>query len=118
MITGFIVGLWLILLGKTVVLILRLDDPPSLLFYSEMLKPTWQSQFNLDLLFLIFIFSAWIFFRSSSKTAGLFWGLINIYLGGLFTLAYIAWTMSVTKGDMICFFMGRSSEAHLEKKVR
>lgn len=87
---GLLVVLWIILMAKTIFALVGSGANATQNYYSGMMTNTWQGQFNLDLFFLTIVFSAWMVYRDASKTRGAVFGLLNIYLGGIFTLAYLA----------------------------
>lgn len=87
---GLLVLLWILLMAKTILVFLGSGANATHTYYSGMMQNTWQGQFNLDLFFLTIVFSTWMVYRDASKIRGTVFGLLNIYLGGIFTLAYLA----------------------------
>ena len=96
---GLLIVLWIILMTKTIFAAIASDGSVTLLYYSEMMKNSWQGQFNLDLFCLTIVCSVWMLHRDSSKIRGSIFALLNIYLGGVFTLAYLAIANFRSKGD-------------------
>jgi len=39
-------------------------------FFSDIAKPTWRAQFNIDYLIQLFLFAAWVMWRETSRLAG------------------------------------------------
>ena len=119
---GLIVVLWIVLVVKTILAVYAVDESPTMLFYSGIMKNDWQAQFNLDLLCLTIVFAIWIFYRDTSKIRGSIFAALNVYLGGIFTLAYMAVALYRSNNDLHIFLNGKKSRiqhtSHIDKTLK
>ena len=104
---GLTIALWIVLVAKTIYVASALDVSPTVLYYSGMMKTNWQGQFNLDLWCLTIVFAIWIIYRDTSKVRGSIFALLNICLGGIFTLAYMAVALYRSNNDLQVFLNGK-----------
>ena len=91
--------LWALLLIKSILAMQSHDLSPTAHYYGEMLRNTWQGQFNFDLWIHTVVLACWIFFRENSKVVGVICGLATIYFGALFSLLYLILAFIRAKSD-------------------
>ena len=91
--------LWALLLVKSILAMQSHDLSPTAHYYGEMIKNTWQGQFNFDLWIHTLILACWMFYREHSKVVGTICGLATIYFGALFSLLYLILVFIRAKND-------------------
>ncbi len=68
---------------------------------------SWRAQFNTDFGFHLLLIAAWMIFRAKTLASGLLCGFLAIFMGGVFTFAYLAVVTYRAKGNMALVLTGR-----------
>ncbi len=97
--TALLFILWAMLLFKSILAMQSHDLSPTAHYYGEMIKNTWQGQFNFDLWIHTVLLAGWIFYRENSKVVGVICGLATIYFGALFSLLYLIFVFIRAESD-------------------
>lgn len=100
---------WAALLIVTVQAVNALGaDGAGQTFFGDLSHP-WRAQFNTDFGLHLLLVAAWMVWRSKSLPVGLLCGLLAIFMGGLFTLAYLLVASIRAQGDMRKVLLGHRS---------
>lgn len=76
------------------------------IFFGDMSHP-WRAQFNVDFGFHLLIMACWMIYRARNLPLGILWGILSIFLGGMFSFAYLLIATFRANGDMRILLLGR-----------
>jgi hypothetical protein len=75
-------------------------------YFGDLLKLDWRSQFNTDLLIALFLFLIWVIWREGFTVKGFLFGLMFTSLGFMFGCPYILYATYKAKGDPKTLLLG------------
>lgn len=102
----FLATLWLVLLGYTAVVVANHGMGLLPIFFGDMLTMAWPGQFNLDFLFMLSLSALWVCWRHRFSAAGLVLGLLALFGGAGFLLAYLFVQSLLCRGDPKALLLG------------
>ncbi len=98
---------WLVLLVVTIRAISEMSTGAAgAVFIGDFVHP-WRAQFNTDFVVHLLLVAAWMIYRARSWAAGLICAALAVFVGGVFTLAYVLVISILAKGDMRTVMLGR-----------
>lgn len=80
------------------------------IFFGDILRLNWRSQFNVDFLIHLLLFATWISWREGFTPKGHVFGFLGIFMGGMFGFPYILVALYRAKGNPKQFFLGIHAE--------
>ena len=84
-------------------------------YFGDILKLDWRSQFNTDFLIHLFLLATWVSWREGFTSKGYVFGFLSIFLGGMFGFPYILVATYKAKGDLREILLGVHSLKYTEK---
>lgn len=75
-------------------------------YYSDLLKLDWRSQFSTDLLIYLSLMTIWIIWREGFTPRGLLFGCLSMTLGSLFAGPYLLVATYQANGDPKVLLLG------------
>ena len=76
------------------------------IYFSDLLKLDWRSQFNTDLLIYISLMTIWVTWREGFTPRGFLFGFLNFFGGALFACPYLLFSTYKAKGDLKSLLLG------------
>ena len=98
--------LWLALLAYTGIVVSHHGLNLLPVFFGDMAKFAWPGQFNLDFMLMLFVSASWTMWRGRFRPSAVALGVAAFFLGASFLLPYLAWLISLHKGDMSAVLLG------------
>lgn len=105
---GFLIMLWLVLVGYTALVIERHGLGLLPIFFGDMATLTWPGQFNVDFLMMLCLSALWVSWRHGHSAPGLALGLLALFGGALFLTTYLLVISLQTGGDTRAMLLGPS----------
>ncbi len=68
-------------------------------YFGDILGFDWRSQFNIDFLIHLILLAIWISWREGFSSKGIFFGLLSIFMGGMFGFPYLLYAIYKANGD-------------------
>jgi uncharacterized protein DUF1475 len=103
---GVLVIAWALLAFITWRAITLLGSDGSYIFLDDFTQP-WRAQFYTDFIIHVMLVASWVWWRESSKVAGVLWALACIGGGALVTLLYVFITTYRVDGDARKLLLGK-----------
>ena len=103
---SFLVAVFLIIAGYTLVVIANHGLNLLPVFFGDMAKMQWPGQFNLDFMCMLLLAGLWVSWRHQFSVAGVVLGLVAVFGGALFLSAYLLIESFRTKGDIRRLLLG------------
>lgn len=103
---SFLVAVFLIIAGYTLVVIANHGLNLLPVFFGDMAKMQWPGQFNLDFMCMLLLAGLWVSWRHRFSVAGVVLGLVAVFGGALFLSAYLLIESFRTKGDIRRLLLG------------
>lgn len=97
---------WVLIMSVTLYAIYQVGINWPAIYFGDLVGHPWRSQFNTDFLIYLLLTSTWMYWREASKTRGLFYGFLNIFLGGMFGFMYLLLATYKTKGNISAILLG------------
>jgi hypothetical protein len=85
----FLVSVFLIIAGYTLVVIANHGLNLLPVFFGDMAKMQWPGQFNLDFMCMLLLAGLWASWRHQFSVAGVVLGLVAVFGGALLLRAYL-----------------------------
>jgi len=80
-------------------------------YFGDLVRMDWRSQFNADFLIHLFLLATWISWREGFTAKGFLYGFLSIFLGGMFGFPYLLVATYKAQGDPRRILLGvRSSQ--------
>jgi len=102
----YLLASWLLIIGITVYAVYSLGINWPQYFFGDILTHAWRMQFNVDFVIHLVLFCFWVIWREESRTTGIICALL-FFLGGLFSLIYMAVRFHQADGSIRKFLLGR-----------
>ena len=102
----FLAVTWLTLMGYTAVVISHHGLGLLPIFFGDMAAMTWPGQFNLDFMLMLSRSALWVSWRHQFSAGGLALGMLALFGGASFLMAYLFILSIQTKGDMKGVLLG------------
>jgi len=80
------------------------------IFFGDLLYLDWRSQFNTDFLIHLLLLATWISWREGFTAKGYIFGLLSIFMGGMFGFPYFLHATYKANGDPKVILLGIHSE--------
>ena len=77
------------------------------IYFGDLLKFGWRSQFNTDFLIHLVLLATWIAWREKFSAKGYLYAFLSIFMGGLFSFPYLAYAIHKAQGDPHLVFRGQ-----------
>lgn len=103
---GFLVAVFLVIAGYTLVVIANHGLNLLPVFFGDMAKMQWPGQFNLDFMCMLMLSGLWVSWRHQFSVAGVALGVIAVFGGSLFLSAYLLVESFRVKGDGQALLLG------------
>lgn len=103
---SFLVTVFLIIAGYTLVVIANHGLNLLPVFFSDMAKMQGPGRFNLDFMCMLLLAGLWVSWRHRFSVAGVVLGLVAVFGGALFLSAYLLIESFRTKGDIRRLLLG------------
>ena len=97
---------WLLLVGITIYAIATLGVNFMQYYIGDMLTHGWRMQFNVDLAIHFILFAFWVLWREGVNKTGIICTAL-VFLGGLFTCAYLLYRFHQANGSIKHLLLGR-----------
>ena len=68
-------------------------------FFGDILSIDWRSQFNIDFLIHLILFATWISWREGFSNKGIVFGILSIFMGGMFGFPYVLYAIYKANGN-------------------
>lgn len=86
-------------------------------YYNDLLKLDWRSQFSTDLLIYLSLMTIWVVWREGLTPRGVLFGFLSMTLGSMFAGPYLLLATYQANGDPKTLLLGtRSGESSSEAK--
>lgn len=102
----FLVLIFITLAGYTSVVISNYGMGLLPIFFGDMAKMQWPGQFNLDFMFMLSLSGLWVAWRHQFSAIGIILGIIAVFGGALFLIAYLFIESFRVQGDMKALMLG------------
>lgn len=76
------------------------------IYFSDLLKLDWRSQFNTDLLIYISLMTIWVTWREGFTPKGFLFGFLNFFCGAMFACPYLLFSTYKANGDLKSVLLG------------
>ncbi|MEM7225397.1 MAG: hypothetical protein AAF495_20640 [Pseudomonadota bacterium] len=76
-------------------------------YFGDLVRLDWRSQFNADFLIHLFLLASWIAWREGFSPKGYLFGFLSISFGGMFGFPYILFAIHQAKGDPKRMLLGK-----------
>lgn len=83
----------------TVLAIIGQEAHWPIVFFGDITKLNWRSQFNIDFLIHLLLLATWVVWREGYTIKGYVFGFLSIFLGGMFGFPYILYATYQASGD-------------------
>jgi hypothetical protein len=68
-------------------------------YFGDLLKLNWRSQFNTDLLISLSLLTIWIIWREGFTSKGFLFGFLSFFCGFMFSCPYLLFATYKTEGN-------------------
>lgn len=75
-------------------------------YFGDLLSLGWRSQFNTDFLIHLLLLGCWVSWREGFTLKGYIFGLLSIFLGGMFGFPYLLYATYKASGDPKAILLG------------
>lgn len=75
-------------------------------YFGDLLKLDWRSQFNTDLLIYISLMTIWVIWREGFTPRGFLLGFLSFFGGAMFACPYLLFATSKANGDLKSVLLG------------
>jgi hypothetical protein len=99
LIRAFLIAATLLIFSVSIYVIITMGFNWPAIYFSDLLKLDWRSQFNTDLLISLCLFFIWVAWREGFTTQGFFLGFLVMFLGFMFVCPYLLSATYYAKGD-------------------
>jgi len=79
-------------------------------YFGDLLKLDWRSQFNTDLLIALCLFLIWVIWREGFTAKGFLFGFMFTSLGFMFGCPYLLYATYKAQGDVKTLLLGVHAE--------
>ena len=76
------------------------------IYFSDLLKLDWRSQFNTDLLIYISLMTIWVTWREGFTPKGFLFGFLNFFCGAMFACPYLLFSTYKANGNLKSVLLG------------
>jgi hypothetical protein len=106
-----LVVLWLGIAGYTSIVIANHGLGLLEVFFGDIAAMGWPGQFNVDFMSLLALAALWVAWRHRFSGAGLGFGVLAFFGGGLFLTAYLLIVSVLARGDLTEVLLGKARAA-------
>ena len=76
------------------------------IYFDDLLKLDWRSQFDTDLLILLCLLAIWIVWREGFTLKGFLFGFLSLFIGCMFSGPYLLLATYKAKGEAKMLLLG------------
>ena len=97
---------WVLIMSLTLYIVSVHGINWPVVFFGDLFSFDWRSQFNTDFLIHLVLLFSWVYWREASKIKGLVYGLLSVFMGGMFGFAYLLYASYAAKGNVKAILLG------------
>jgi hypothetical protein len=75
-------------------------------YFGDLIQLDWRSQFNTDFLLHLGLLATWIVWREGFSAKGWLFGVLSIFMGGMFSFPYLLLATYKAKGNPKALLLG------------
>ncbi|MEA5478587.1 hypothetical protein VB774_13240 [Pseudanabaena galeata UHCC 0370] len=79
------------------------------IYFGDLLKLDWRSQFNTDLFIYISLITIWVMWREGFTQKGFLFGFLNFVCGAMFACPYLLFATYKANGDLKSVLLGKQT---------
>jgi hypothetical protein len=103
---AFLIAATLLIFTVSIYVIVTMGINWPAVYFSDLLKLDWRSQFNTDLLISFCLFLIWVIWRERFTVKGFLFGFLFMFLGFMFGCPYLLFATYQAKGDPKILLLG------------
>jgi hypothetical protein len=107
----FLIAATLLIFSVSIYVIVTMGLNWPAVYFGDLLKLDWRSQFNTDLLISLCLFSIWVTWREGFTAKGFLFAFLLMFLGFMFLCPYLLLVTYQSKGDPNILLLG----VHIDK---
>ncbi len=108
---ALLVLLWAVLASYTAIVVANHGFGLLKVFSGDMAAMGWPGQFNLDFMVLLLLSGLWVAWRHRFSIRGSLLGMLAIFSGSLFLMAYLLVVIGQARGNMKEVLLGKARTA-------
>jgi hypothetical protein len=102
----FLIAATLLIFSVSIYVIVTMGIDWPAVYFGDLLKLNWRSQFNTDLLISLCLFFIWVTWREGFTAKGFLFGFMVMCLGFMFLCPYLLFATYQAKGDPKILLLG------------
>jgi hypothetical protein len=102
----FLITATLLIYSVSIYVIVTMGIDFPAVYFSDMLKLDWRTQFNTDLLIALCLFFIWVAWREGFTVKGFVFGLTFMILDFMFGCPYLLFAIYKANGDIKVLLLG------------
>jgi hypothetical protein len=106
---AFLLAATLLIFTLTLYVIATVGANYPAVYFSDLVKLDWRSQFSTDLLIFISLMTIWVVWREGFTPKGWLFGFLSLILGAMFACPYLLLATYQSKGDPKVLLLGARS---------
>jgi len=108
---AFLIATTILIFSVSIYVIITMGINFPAIYFGDLLKLDWRSQFNTDLLIALCLFLIWVIWREGFTTKGFLFGFLFLLLGFMFGCPYLLFATYKANGDAKVLLLG----VHVDK---
>jgi hypothetical protein len=106
---AFLAAATLLIFSVSIYVIVTMGINWPAIYFNDLLKLDWRSQFDTDLLISLCLFLIWVLWREQFTIKGFLFGFLVMFGGFMFVCPYLLFATYQAKGDPIMLLVGQHS---------
>jgi hypothetical protein len=102
----FLIAATLLIFSVSIYVIVTMGINYPAVYFSDILKLDWRTQFNTDLLIALCLFCIWLVWREGLTAKGFLFGFLFMNLGFMFGCPYLLFATYKANGDLNALLLG------------
>jgi hypothetical protein len=107
---AFLIAATLLIFSVSIYVIIMMGINWPAIYFGDLFKLDWRSQFNTDLLISLCLFFIWVTWREGFTAQGFLFGFLVMCLGFMFVCPYLLFATYYSKGNPQVLLLGVHSD--------
>ncbi|CAN1211727.1 DUF2834 domain-containing protein [Tumidithrix helvetica PCC 7403] len=103
---AFLIASILLIFPLSIYVIITMGINWPAIYFGDLLKLDWRSQFNVDLLISLCLLAIWVMWREGFTPKGILFGFLSFFGGTMFGCPYLLFAIYKANGDPKAVLLG------------
>jgi len=108
---AFLIAATILIFSVSIYVIATMGLNWTTIYFGDLLKLDWRSQFNTDLLISLSLLAIWIIWREGFTFKGFLFGFLSFFCGFMFSCPYLLFATYKAQGNPKILLLGVNSDS-------